>query len=86
MEISIRVRKGVIARCTFDTDGCGAIIACGSIVSVMAAGLELPKAQKLSQQQVLTYCGGLPEGVQHCALLAVNTLHDAIGDYHKKHA
>lgn len=81
MELSIEVKHGVITRCTFDTDGCGTSIACGSIITEMATGKTITAAQKMDQQKMLTYCGGLPEQDQHCALLAINTLHKAIDDH-----
>ena len=85
MEISIRVKQGIIVRCTFDTDGCGVSIVCGSIMTEMATGLSVSDARNIDQQQVLAYCGGLPEEDQHCALLAVNTLRKAVDDFHHKH-
>jgi len=86
MELSIEVKHGVITRCTFDTDGCGTSIAFGSIITEMATGMTITAARKIDQQQMLAYCGGLPEQDQHCALLAVNTLHKAIDDHNKRHA
>jgi len=81
MEISIKVENNKIVKCTFDTDGCGTSIACGSIITEMAQGKTIDKGRKITQNEVLQYCGGLPEGDKHCALLAVNTLHKAINDY-----
>jgi len=81
MEISIRVKANTIAKCTFDTDGCGTTIACGSIITEMAAGKSIRQAKLITQETVLRFCGGLPEEDRHCALLAVNTLQEAIRDY-----
>ena len=81
MEISIMVRRGTIKKCTFDTDGCGASIACGSIITEMATGRTVAEAKRIDQKQLLTFCGGLPDESVHCALLAANTLKQAIRDY-----
>lgn len=86
MEVSIDVKQGIVTRCTFDTDGCGVSIACGSIITEMATGKSVAAVRKINQQQMLVYCGGLPGQDQHCALLAVNTLHEAIDDYEQTHA
>ncbi|MFC2062689.1 iron-sulfur cluster assembly scaffold protein [Chloroflexota bacterium] len=66
---------------TFMTDGCGTSIASGSMTADMAKGKDIRQALKIGQQDVLDALGGLPEESQHCALLAANTLKQAIQDY-----
>jgi len=81
MEIWIKVNNDAIAGATFMTDGCGTSIASGSMVTEMVKGKSVSEAQRISQQDVLTALGGLPEESEHCALLAANTLKAAIRDY-----
>ncbi len=81
MEISIKVRDNKIIKCTFDTDGCGITIVCGSIITELAMGRIIPEARVIDQKAILDYCGGLPDDNKHCALLAANTLQRAIDDY-----
>lgn len=81
MEISLRVRDDVIIECTFDTDGCGATVSCGSIVTEMASNKKVFQAKKIDQESILAYCRGLPEANEHCALLAASTLQKALEDY-----
>ena len=81
MEIWLKVRNGTIANATFMTDGCGTSIASGSMVTEMAKGRSVGEARKISQQDVLGALGGLPEESEHCALLAADTLKEAIKDY-----
>ena len=81
MEIWLKVRNGKINDVTFWTDGCGTTIASGSMVTEMAHGKDLAKASKITQKEVLRALGGLPEASVHCALLAANTLKEAIKDY-----
>lgn len=81
MEISITVKNVTIKKCTYDTDGCGPSIACGSIITEMATGKTIEQAKKINQKRVLAFCGGLPDESTHCALLAANTLQCAIRDY-----
>ena len=81
MEIWIKVRNGVIARATFWTDGCGTSIAAGSMVTEMAKGKSVTEALRITQQDVLDALGGLPEDSTHCALLAANTVKEAIKNY-----
>jgi nitrogen fixation NifU-like protein len=81
MEIWLKVMDGIIIQATFYTDGCGSSIASGSMVTEMAKGKNITEAQKIGQQNVLDTLGGLPDESEHCALLAANTLKEAVRDY-----
>jgi nitrogen fixation NifU-like protein len=81
MEICLKVRDGRVANASFWTDGCGPSIASGSMVTELAKRMNISEAQRISQQDVLAALGGLPEGSEHCALLAADTLKEAIKDY-----
>ena len=81
MKIWLRVREEVIKEATFWTDGCGTTIAAGSMVTKLTKGKAIREAMKISQRDVLDALGGLPEESQHCALLAANTLKEAVKDY-----
>ena len=81
MEIWLKVRNGIIADAIFLTDGCGTSIASGSMVTELVKGKSIPQAQKVTQQGVLDALGGSPEDSLHCALLAAETLKEAIKDY-----
>jgi nitrogen fixation NifU-like protein len=81
MEISLKIQNNIIMKCTFDTDGCGPSISCGSIVTEMATGKHIDQARKINQKTVLQFCGGLPEESEHCALLASSTLQMALAKW-----
>ena len=81
MEISLKVRDGRVVNTSFWTDGCGPSIASGSMVTELAKEKSVLEAQKITQQDILDALGGLPEESVHCALLAANTLKEAIKDY-----
>jgi nitrogen fixation NifU-like protein len=51
------------------------------MVTELAKGKTVLEAQKITQKDVLDALGGLPENDIHCALLAANTLKEAIKDY-----
>ena len=84
MQIWLRVNDGTITAATFMTDGCGTTIAAGSMITELVKGKSLEEAREINQKQVLNALGGLPEESEHCALLAENTLKEAIADYIKK--
>lgn len=81
MEIWLRVKASKIQDATFWTDGCGTSIAAGSMVTELAKGKNIDRVQRTTQQDVLKALGGLPEESVHCALLAANTLKEAVRDY-----
>jgi len=81
MEIWLKVKNGTIANTSFLTDGCGTSIASGSMVTEIARGKSISEARRISQQDVLSALGGLPEESKHCALLAADALKEAIKDY-----
>jgi nitrogen fixation NifU-like protein len=81
MSIWLKIYDERIVDARFLTDGCGTSRASGSMATEMAKGKNLAEAQKISQQDVLDGLGGLPEESEHCALLASDTLKEAINDY-----
>jgi len=81
MEIYLKVRDGRVTNASFWTDGCGTSIASGSMVTELAKGKSITDALKITQDDVLNALGGLPEESVHCALLAANTLREAIKDH-----
>ncbi len=80
MEIWVRERNDTVSDASFWTDGCGASIASGNMVAELVKGKSITDALKITQQDVLDALGGLPEESVHCALLAANTLKEAIRD------
>jgi nitrogen fixation NifU-like protein len=81
MEMWLKARDGIIKNITFWTDGCGATIACGSVVTEMAMGKTLGEALAISAGVIVDSLGGLPEGHLHCAGLAALTLKKVIIEY-----
>ena len=81
MEIWLSIRDGRIHNATFWTDGCGTSIAAGSMTTEIAKGKGISKGFHITQDDILNGLGGLPEESAHCALLAANTLREAIRDY-----
>lgn len=87
MEMFIRMKDNKISECTFQTDGCGTTIVCGSMVTKLAHDKTYIQALGLvSADEILKKLGGLPESDIHCAQLAAETLRRALADilYHKR--
>ena len=81
MQISFMVRDHRISKIRFRTDGCASSIASGSMATELAQGKKLEEASAISQQMILDALDGLPEESVHCALLASNTLKEAMKNY-----
>ena len=81
MEIWLQVKDGLMSNATFWTDGCGSTIAAGSTVTELVKGRSIIEAQRITPTDILDALGGLPEESLHCALLAADTLTEAIKDY-----
>lgn len=81
MEFWIHVENRWVHDLSFVTDGCGSSLACGSMAVVLAKGKALHEAAAISQQDILFALGGLPADLEHCALLASNTLKAACADW-----
>ena len=86
MEFWLAVRNDKVEKVSFITDGCGSSLACGSMATCLAGGRGIEEAAGIRPQDILDALGGLPEEVEHCALLAANTLKAACEDYlnHKR--
>jgi len=82
MEMFVRMKNDRIVECTFQTDGCGTTIVCGSAATELARGRALLEALgRVSAEGILRALGGLPEGSLHCAQLAAETLRRALADF-----
>jgi nitrogen fixation NifU-like protein len=81
MQISLKVKDGRLLKIKFMTDGCASSIAAGSMATELAQGKKIEEVVEISQQMILEALKGLPEESVHCALLASNTLKEAIRNY-----
>jgi nitrogen fixation NifU-like protein len=81
MQISFKVKDGRLSKIKFRTDGCASSIATGNMATELAQGKKPEEAAEISQQMILDALGGLPEESVHCALLASNTLREAVKNY-----
>jgi nitrogen fixation NifU-like protein len=78
MEIFVCLNDGAIKEATFVTDGCGATLACGSMLTQMVTGMRLEEAEWVLPEDLIEALDGLPEESMHCAGLAVSTLQNAL--------
>jgi NifU-like protein involved in Fe-S cluster formation len=78
MAIFLRFDGDRVAAATFETDGCGPSVVCGSLAAEMAVGRTAEEILDISGEEVLARAGQIPEDHHHCAFLAVMSLHEAV--------
>ena len=81
IKIFLRIHDGQIIDARFVTGGCATTIAAGCMACELVIGKNIEEAFKISKDMILENLGGLPEGSTHCALLASNTLKEALINY-----
>lgn len=84
MEIYLKISNAQIKDVMFMTNGCGATIACGSMLTTMVKGKNIDDAINITKEDLINALEGLPEENLHCAALAVGTLGKAIRNYREK--
>ena len=78
------IKKSKIKEIKFETLGCGAAIACSSVVTTIAKNKTLEYGMNLDKDFVLKELGGLPEAKIHCSMLSIQALKKAINNYLEK--
>ncbi len=84
--IYLKFEDGRVKNAAFQTNGCGATIACGSYAAELVRGKAPEDIPDITGDFILDYCGGLPEENEHCAILAADALHEAAKKYLSKQA
>jgi len=82
MEMSLKVKDGIVCSASYRADGCGPTSACAAAATRMAKGKQIDELPELIDYEVIEKAvGGLPEDHIHCAMLASDTLNEAVHLY-----
>lgn len=77
----VRVRDERLTEVSYQIFGCPAAIATCEAAAQMATGKTLDEAQRITDESVAEFLGGLPEMKLHCSNSAADALRCAIADY-----
>ena len=82
LEVWIRVDGAQrLSDVKFKCRGCPTAIACSSMMTELAIGLDLDEAASLTDERVEAALGGLPEAKRHCSNLAAEALGHAVENH-----
>lgn len=74
IQLWLRVADGVVETARAKTYGCPAAIACAEAIAEWSEGRPVGELSEVSAAQVTDWVGGVPEGKDHCPILAVGAL------------
>jgi NifU-like protein involved in Fe-S cluster formation len=74
----LRIADGTIAAAKYQTYGCGATIAGGSVLTEMISGRSVAECAALTERDVIEALDGVPANKLHGPALAIAALRDAL--------
>jgi nitrogen fixation NifU-like protein len=78
--LCLRLNGAYVTDAKFQTHGCGATIASGSILTEMIIHRSIVDCMSITEGQVIEALGGIPADKAHCPAMAVAALRHALRD------
>jgi len=81
MEVYLKIELDMIKDTKFQAIGCAGAFSAGSALMEMVKEKTLEEAEKMTEEDIIDFLGGIPKQKIHCACLAKRTLQKAIENY-----
>lgn len=81
MQIFLKFENDRVKEASFQADGCGSSIVCGSYAAEMSLGKNPDELLEITGEAILKELERLPKEDEHCAHLAAETLQEALNNY-----
>ncbi|MCU0800083.1 MAG: iron-sulfur cluster assembly scaffold protein [Candidatus Thermoplasmatota archaeon] len=80
MEVFLKLDEVQRVHMGFLSDGCIATVACGSMLSKMVRDRTVEEVLNMTEEDLISALGGLPDDHRHCATLTLDTMFKALLD------